>query len=85
MGVGARAATLEAMNPVHPKKLLLSKWTAVQPVDREKHFLVARLLLPDDPAAPLVWVELEAVYSGSRRTLAWRELKDVTRWRQGWV
>jgi hypothetical protein len=29
-----------------PKKLLLSKWTAVTPRDREKHFLVVRVVPP---------------------------------------
>jgi tryptophan-rich hypothetical protein len=73
------------MNRVHPKKLLLSKWTAVTPVNKEKHFLVARLVLPEDPLAALEWVEIEAVHSGASRRIAWRELKDATRWRQGWT
>ena len=79
---------LTGMNPIQPKKLLLSKWTAVRPVAREKHFLVAKLLLPEAPAAadsPLEWVEIEAVHSGVRRRIAWRELQDDSRWRQGWV
>lgn len=73
------------MNPLHPKKLLLSKWTAVQPQDREKHFLVARLVLPEPPQTAIESVELEAVHSGRSRTIAWRELRDDTQWRQGWV
>lgn len=28
------------MNPINPQKLLGSKWTAVHPRDREKHFIV---------------------------------------------
>jgi len=73
------------MNPVQPKKLLLSKWTAVQPVSKEKHFLVAALELPEPPEGPLEWIEIEAVMSGARRRIAWRELKDSGQWRQGWV
>ena len=73
------------MNRMHPKKLLFSKWTAVTPVNREKHFLVARLVLPDDPLAALEWVEIEAVHTGASRRIGWRELKDATRWRQGWI
>jgi hypothetical protein len=30
-------------NPLSPKKLLLSKWTAVQHLTRENHFVVVRL------------------------------------------
>ena len=30
------------LNPLHPKKLLLTKWSAVQPVARQKHYAVTR-------------------------------------------
>ncbi len=73
------------MNRLHPKKLLLTKWTAVHPVAKQKHFLVSRVILPDDPAAPIEWVEIEAVHSKAARRIAWRELKDDSVWRQGWV
>ena len=85
------------MNLVHPKKLLLSKWTAVSPQTKEKHFLVARVIQPDAPEPPqltpltqrptakIEWVELEAVHSGQSRRIGWRELKDSAQWRQGWV
>ncbi|OYU98609.1 MAG: hypothetical protein CFE45_15810 [Burkholderiales bacterium PBB5] len=79
------------MNPVHPKKLLLSKWTATQPQHKDKHFLVTRLVLHEasaDPAQampPLEFVELEAVMSKAVRQIPWRQLKDSTLWRQGWV
>ena len=33
-----------ASNRFNPEKLLLSKWTARQPQNREKHFLVCELL-----------------------------------------
>lgn len=72
-------------NPLHPKKLLLSKWTAVTPQHKEKHFLVARLVLPETPDAPVLEIELEAVHSGRSRRVAWRELRDASQWRQGWV
>ena len=32
------------MNPLNPKKLLLTKWTAVNPLDKQKHFLVSRVI-----------------------------------------
>lgn len=73
------------MNAVHPKKLLLSKWTAVQPQSREKQFLVAALVLPETPEQALEWVELEAVHSRRSQRIRWRELRDSTQWRQGWV
>lgn len=73
------------MNRVDPKKLLLSKWTAVTPVDKEKHFLVARVPLPEPPGAALEWVEIEAVHSKRGRLMRCRDLQDSTLWRRGWV
>ncbi len=74
-----------AMNPVNPKKLLLSKWTAVQPIARNKHFLVAKVILPEPPALAVERVDLEAVHSKTIIRIAWRELRDASHWRQGWV
>ena len=68
-----------------PKKLLHTKWTAVQPVDREKHFLVTQVLEPDPPGSPVVAVQIEAVHSGRVREIGWRELRDPSRWVQGWM
>ncbi len=72
-------------NPLSPKKLLLSKWTAVSSVDKEKHFVVTRVVEPEPPAVRIEWVEIEAVHSGRSSILRWRDLTDATRWRQGWV
>jgi tryptophan-rich hypothetical protein len=69
---------------LNPAKLPLSKWTAVAPVRREKHFIVTRLLEAEPPAVRPEWVELEAVHSGRSRVLPWRELLDAERWLQGW-
>lgn len=73
------------MNPLNPKKLRLSKWTAVQPVRKDKHFLVTRVVLPDAVGAPIEWVEIEAVFSQAQQTIRWRALHDDTVWKQGWV
>jgi len=73
------------MNPLSPKKLLLTKWTAVKPQGRDKHFLVAKVVLPDEPGAAIEWVELEAVMSKAARRIAWRELRDAAQWQQGWL
>lgn len=71
-------------NPLSPKKLLLSKWTAVQVVDKQKHFLVSKIIQPSDVDAPVVDVEIEAVYSGAKRLIPWRQLQDDAIWKQGW-
>lgn len=69
---------------LNPRKLLLSKWTALQPQHKEKHFLVVRVLQPDDPQAPVTEVELEAVHSRRSRIIPWKTLTDAESWRQGW-
>ena len=73
------------MNPLNPKKLMLTKWTAVKPIARQKHFLVSRVIQPDLPTDPIVSVEIEAVFSKAVQMIAWRELQDDSIWRQGWV
>ncbi len=72
-------------NPLSPKKLLLSKWTAVAPRHKEKHFVVIRVVEPEPPEVRIEQVELEAVHSKRAFVLHWRELTDASQWRQGWV
>jgi len=73
------------MNPLNPKKLLLTKWTAVKPLAKQKHFLVSRVIEPDLPTDPVVSVEIEAVFSKATQVIARRELQDDSVWRQGWI
>ena len=73
------------MNPLNPKKLLLSKWTAVTPVAKQKHFLVSRVVRPELDTDPVEWVEIEAVFSKATQIIRWRELQDDAVWRQGWL
>ena len=68
-----------------PKKLLLTKWTAVHPTHKEKHFMVTKVIVPELPALRIETVELQAVHSGRSVLMPWRALTDESRWRQGWV
>lgn len=77
--------TRAASNTLSPKKLLHTKWTAVEPRNKEKHFLVTKVIEPEPPGSPVVSVEIEAVHSKRVRIIEWRELNDVARWRRGWV
>ncbi|PKM31395.1 MAG: TIGR02450 family Trp-rich protein [Gammaproteobacteria bacterium HGW-Gammaproteobacteria-11] len=70
------------MNRFNPRKLLHSKWTAVQPRNREKHFMVIACI--EDEQATITGVELEAVHSRRSEILDWRRLQDSELWRQGW-
>ncbi|MEC8024250.1 MAG: TIGR02450 family Trp-rich protein [Myxococcota bacterium] len=69
------------MNRIQKHKLLMSKWTAVAPKNREKHFLVTRIIDEDPTEFSVI---LEAVHSKQEYALQWTELKDDTQWRQGW-
>lgn len=73
------------MISIQPKKLLLSKWTAVKPVAKEKHFLVTKVVAPEHEGGKVEWVDLEAVHSKAARRMAWIELRDSKQWVRGWV
>lgn len=72
-------------NPLNPKKLLLSKWTAVKPTHKRKHFLVSKVILPEFPEGAIEFIELEAVFDKSIQVIPWRDLKETEAWLQGWV
>jgi tryptophan-rich hypothetical protein len=73
------------MNPLNPKKLHLTKWTAVQPVAKQKHFLVSQVIQPALPDDPIELLQIQSVFSNATQIIAWRELKNAAMWRQGWV
>ena len=72
-----------AGNPVNRKKLPGSKWTAVRPVDREKHFTVLDWVRDDD-GTPTDHLVIEAVLTNRLRQIHWRELESPESWRVGW-
>jgi len=47
------------MNRINPNKLLLSKWTAVKPRQKERHFMVTKLIRAENEE--IIACELEAV------------------------
>lgn len=70
------------MPNINPKKLLYSKWTAVRPVNKEKHFMVTELQLNAEGA--VVQCVLEAVLTKRQAAIDWQELKNTEKWQQGW-
>lgn len=73
------------MNPLNPKKLHLTKWTAVQPVAKQKHFLVSKVIKPELPNEPVEFVEIESIFSKASQVIPWRDLQNDEVWLQGWV
>ena len=70
------------MNRINPDKLLNSKWTAVQPVNRQRHFIITSVIKSDDGL--VTGCEIEAVLTHKVSEIDWRELKDSDRWVMGW-
>lgn len=67
---------------LNPEKLDRSKWTAVAPQNKEKHFIVTRVLR--DEQNRVCDVELEAVLTKRVKKIPWRDLKDASEWLHGW-
>jgi len=70
------------MNRINPDKLLLSKWTAVQPEQKERHFIVSKVIRSDGET--IIACELEAVINKKVYEMDWQQLKDDNRWIMGW-
>ncbi|KJZ54107.1 MULTISPECIES: TIGR02450 family Trp-rich protein [Pseudomonas] len=70
------------MNRINPAKLLLSKWTAARPRNKEKHFLVTELFRDDE--GTVLEIELQAIMTLRSERLPWQTLQDVDAWKIGW-
>ena len=70
------------MNRINPAKLPNSKWTAVNPLNRERHFLVTEMEFNED--GTVASCTLEAVLSTNEYPIDWTELKNQDKWLQGW-
>jgi len=70
------------MNRLNPSKLLLSKWTAAHPQNRERHFLVTELFR--DEQGTVLDVELQAVLTQRSERLPWQALQNNSAWLMGW-
>jgi tryptophan-rich hypothetical protein len=70
------------VNTINPKKLFNSKWTAVSPLNKEKHFLVTDVKF--DEEGHVVHCVIEAVMSHRSEPIEWQNLKDTRQWQQGW-
>ena len=67
---------------IHRKKLLHSKWTAVNPRDKEKHFIVTQCF--KEKGDKIKTIKLEAVYSKKSSFIEWNELQNNEKWLRGW-
>jgi tryptophan-rich hypothetical protein len=70
------------MNQINPAKLRNSKWTAIKPINREKHFLVSEVEYDEDGS--VISCVIESVLSRKEYPIDWLDLKNEETWVQGW-
>jgi tryptophan-rich hypothetical protein len=69
-------------NPINPKKLLNSKWTAMQPENKQKHFMITAVEFDDEQN--VVSCIIQALMDKHEAAIDWRDLRDKKKWGQGW-
>ena len=69
-------------NKFNIKKLLNSKWTSVNPINQEKHFIISEMKFDHKKNVKLCLIE--AVRSSRLKYINWLELKESDKWIQGW-
>ena len=70
------------MNQINPKVLLHSKWTKVEISNKEKHFIITKVLFDDDQR--VIECIIQAVFTKREMTIDWRILKNANQWKLGW-
>lgn len=67
---------------INPKKLLNSKWTALKPQNKEKHFIISEIEF--DEEGQVLSCSIEAIMTKRSALIQWQSLKDPLQWQQGW-
>lgn len=67
------------------KKLLNSKWTAVSPKNKEKHFIVTKVKLNKDDPQIVDFIILTAVLTSKNYKFTYKQFKNQLDWIQGWT
>ena len=72
------------VNKFNPKKLLNSKWTALNPQNKELHFIVVKLIESEVDEGNIERCLLQSVMYKTDYEIACADLKDSSAWQQGW-
>jgi len=59
-----------------------SKWTAVDPVEKEKHFILLERVKTHSLDENVF--RIRSILTGRERLVAGSEFKDSTKWKRGW-
>jgi len=69
------------MNRINPKKLLNSKWTAVKPLNKEKHFIITEVEFDEET---VISCTIQAILTKRSALINWNDLQDENHWLSGW-
>ena len=72
------------VNKFNPKKLLNSKWTALNPQNKELHFMVVKLIESEVDEGSIERCLLQSVMHKTDYEISCTDLKDGSVWQQGW-
>jgi tryptophan-rich hypothetical protein len=70
------------MNKVNPKTLINSKWTKLDVVNKEKHFVITKVDFNEEQK--VIRCVIEAVMNRNEYNIDWRDLKLSGSWKIGW-
>lgn len=70
------------MNKVSPKSLLHSKWTKMEVINKEKHFIIISIEFDDEQR--VTECIIQAVINKNEYVIEWQDLKNSDTWRIGW-
>jgi len=69
---------------MNKKKLQNSKWTAISPEKKEKHFTVTQVKLNEDDPQIVDFIILTAVLTNQNYKVNYIDFKNQTKWIEGW-
>jgi len=72
------------VNKFNPNKLLNSKWTAVNPNNKERHFIVVKLIESELTEGKIERCLLQSVMHKNDYEFMCEVLRDGAVWQQGW-
>ena len=70
------------LNKISPKALFNSKWTKVNVVNKEKHFVIIDVKFNEDQE--VVDCVIEEIIKKNAYLINWRHLKNKDAWLIGW-
>ena len=68
-----------------PPEAAVDEMDSRKPQNKEKHFLVTKVINPETQKHLIEEVVMEAVLTRRSFRLRWAELLDERKWRRGWV